>query len=147
MACVQGAAAPKKPEPKAEVVVVPADPYKETLRSASSAAIGLTAIAALGVASPGPVFSSMLTKFGLASICGYQTVWGVQPALHSPLMSVTNAISGLTAVGGMVLMGGGLLPDTTSQVSLPLPYHAVSWLCSLCWSDSHIGFGRFHLNT
>lgn len=46
-----------------------------------------------------------------------QTVWGVTPALHSPLMSVTNAISGLTAVGGMVLMGGGLLPSTSSQVT------------------------------
>ena len=45
-----------------------------------------------------------------------QTVWGVTPALHSPLMSVTNAISGLTAVGGMVLMGGGILPNTSSQV-------------------------------
>ena len=45
-----------------------------------------------------------------------QTVWGVTPALHSPLMSVTNAISGLTAVGGMVCMGGGYLPNTTSQV-------------------------------
>jgi H+-translocating NAD(P) transhydrogenase len=42
-------------------------------------------------------------------------VWGVTPALHSPLMSVTNAISGLTAVGGMVLAGGGLLPSTTAQ--------------------------------
>ena len=42
-------------------------------------------------------------------------VWGVSPALHSPLMSVTNAISGLTAVGGMVLVGGGLLPTTTAQ--------------------------------
>jgi H+-translocating NAD(P) transhydrogenase len=57
----------------------------------------------------------MLTKFGLASICGYQTVWGVTPALHSPLMSVTNAVSGLTAVGGMLLLGGGYLPDTTAQ--------------------------------
>jgi NAD/NADP transhydrogenase alpha subunit len=60
-------------------------------------------------------FSSMLTKFGLASICGYQTVWGVTPALHSPLMSVTNAISGLTAVGGMLLMGGGLVPDNLAH--------------------------------
>jgi NAD/NADP transhydrogenase alpha subunit len=60
-------------------------------------------------------FSSMLTKFGLASICGYQTVWGVTPALHSPLMSVTNAISGLTAVGGMLLMGGGVFPDSVAH--------------------------------
>lgn len=57
----------------------------------------------------------MMTKFGLASICGYQTVWGVTPALHSPLMSVTNAISGLTAVGGMALAGGGLLPGNLAQ--------------------------------
>ena len=64
----------------------------------------------------GAAFSGMLTKFGLASICGYQTVWGVTPALHSPLMSVTNAISGLTAVGGMVLAGGGVIPHTPAQV-------------------------------
>ena len=44
---------------------------------------------------------------------GYHTVWGVTPALHSPLMSVTNAISGITAVGGMLLMGGSYYPDNT----------------------------------
>ena len=46
----------------------------------------------------------------LAVCAGYHTVWGVTPALHSPLMSVTNAISGITAVGGMILMGGGYYP-------------------------------------
>ena len=46
---------------------------------------------------------------------GYHTVWGVVPALHSPLMSVTNAISGITAVGGLLLMGGGYFPSTTAQ--------------------------------
>ncbi len=69
----------------------------------------------IGASSPSAAFSSMLTKFGLASICGYQTVWGVVPALHSPLMSVTNAVSGLTAVAGMVLAGGGLMPSTPGQ--------------------------------
>ena len=58
--------------------------------------------------------------FGTNGSVAAQTVWGVTPALHSPLMSVTNAISGLTAVGGMVLMGGGLLPNTTSQASSQL---------------------------
>lgn len=43
-------------------------------------------------------------------------MWGVTPALHSPLMSVTNAISGLTAVGGLLLLGGGYLPATASQM-------------------------------
>lgn len=110
---------PPPPPPKVEVAAkerTPEDIYKETLSSAATTAVGLTAIAAMGAASPGTAFSSMLTKFGLASICGYQTVWGVTPALHSPLMSVTNAISGLTAVGGMVLAGGGYLPSTTAQV-------------------------------
>ena len=48
-------------------------------------------------------------------VSGYHTVWGVTPALHSPLMSVTNAISGITAVGGLLLMGGGYLPSNTAQ--------------------------------
>jgi hypothetical protein len=62
----------------------------------------------------------MMTTFGLAGIVGYHTVWGVTPALHSPLMSVTNAISGITAVGGMLLMGGTALPETTPQVSFAI---------------------------
>jgi len=49
---------------------------------------------------------------GLSTKVGYDVVWGVLPALHSPLMAVTNAISGLTAVGGLVLMNGGMTPST-----------------------------------
>ena len=51
-----------------------------------------------------------LLGHGQACLGGYQLLYGVAPALHSPLMSVTNAISGMTAVGGMVLLGGGRLP-------------------------------------
>lgn len=47
-------------------------------------------------------------------------MWGVTPALHSPLMSVTNAISGITAVGGLVLMGGGMMPSTVPQTMAAL---------------------------
>ena len=54
---------------------------------------------AFGMSSPNPAFTAMSTVFGLSVICGYHTVWSVVPALHSPLMSVTNAISGITAVG------------------------------------------------
>ena len=53
------------------------------------------------------------TIFLPSSPAGYHTVWGVTPALHSPLMSVTNAISGITAAGGLILMGGGYYPDST----------------------------------
>ena len=56
----------------------------------------------------------MITTFSLAGVIGYKVVWGVTPALHSPLMSVTNAISGITAAGGLVLMGGGVLPNNTA---------------------------------
>lgn len=57
----------------------------------------------------------MMTTFGLSGIVGYHTVWGVTPALHSPLMSVTNAISGITAVGGLLLMGGGVVPSNVTE--------------------------------
>ncbi|PAV83895.1 hypothetical protein WR25_25294 [Diploscapter pachys] len=57
----------------------------------------------------------MTTTFALAGIAGYHTVWGVTPALHSPLMSVTNAISGTTTAGALCLMGGGLFPSNSAQ--------------------------------
>lgn len=42
-------------------------------------------------------------------------VWNVAPALHSPLMSVTNAISGMVGIGGLFVMGGGYFPGTIPQ--------------------------------
>lgn len=69
------------------------------------------------VSLPPPTRFSFGRTDGRAQAClgGYQLVYGVAPALHSPLMSVTNAISGMTAVGGMVLLGGGLLPENAGQ--------------------------------
>ena len=43
-----------------------------------------------------------LTIFVLAILVGYHVVWNVTPALHTPLMSVTNAISGIIIVGAML---------------------------------------------
>jgi NAD(P) transhydrogenase subunit alpha len=43
-----------------------------------------------------------LTVFVLAIFVGYHVVWNVTPALHTPLMSVTNAISGIIVVGAML---------------------------------------------
>merc|ERR1719402_1645681 len=65
--------------------------------------------------SPNGAFANMSTTFSLGCIVGYHTVWSVVPALHSPLMSVTNAISGITAVGGLLLMGGGYVPTNTIE--------------------------------
>jgi NAD(P) transhydrogenase subunit alpha len=42
----------------------------------------------------------------LACFVGFQVVWNVKPALHAPLMSVTNAISGIILVGGMLQLTG-----------------------------------------
>uniref|UniRef100_A0A8C4F657 proton-translocating NAD(P)(+) transhydrogenase n=1 Tax=Dicentrarchus labrax TaxID=13489 RepID=A0A8C4F657_DICLA len=90
-------------------------PFKRTMTSAGVYTAGVSTCLALGIISPNAAFTQMVTTFGLSGIVGYHTVWGVTPALHSPLMSVTNAISGLTAVGGLVLMGGGLTPSTLPE--------------------------------
>ncbi|HRI03733.1 MAG TPA: Re/Si-specific NAD(P)(+) transhydrogenase subunit alpha [Pyrinomonadaceae bacterium] len=56
---------------------------------------------------------SHLTVFILACFVGFQVVWSVKPALHTPLMSVTNAISGIILVGGMLQLVGTELSVTT----------------------------------
>lgn len=48
-----------------------------------------------------------LTVFVLACFVGYYVVWRVTPALHTPLMAVTNAISGIIVVGAIIAMGAG----------------------------------------
>ena len=47
-------------------------------------------------------FISILSVFGLACFVGYYVVWSVTPALHTPLMSVTNAISSVIIVGALI---------------------------------------------
>lgn len=50
-------------------------------------------------------FMVALTVFVLSCFIGYYVVWRVTPALHTPLMSVTNAISGIIVVGAMIALG------------------------------------------
>merc|ERR1719192_162405 len=89
--------------------------FNDALKQAMTYTAGLGTLNALGCGSPGPAFTNMSTTFGLGCIVGYHTVWSVVPALHSPLMSVTNAISGITAVGGLLLMGGGYYPTNVVE--------------------------------
>merc|ERR1711931_320835 len=112
---VAAAAAPKKGAAVEAKQAAEPNPFQDGLKQALTYTTGLGTITALGVGSPGPAFTNMSTTFALGCIVGYHTVWSVVPALHSPLMSVTNAISGITAVGGMLLMGGGLYPTNTIQ--------------------------------
>jgi NAD(P) transhydrogenase subunit alpha len=60
---------------------------------------------ALGAVAP-PAFVAHFTVFVLAVFVGYQVVWNVTPALHTPLMSVTNAISGIIVIGALLNPGG-----------------------------------------
>ncbi|MFV8985232.1 Re/Si-specific NAD(P)(+) transhydrogenase subunit alpha [Serratia fonticola] len=52
-------------------------------------------------------FLSHFTVFALACVVGYYVVWNVSHALHTPLMSVTNAISGIIVVGALLQIGHG----------------------------------------
>ena len=55
----------------------------------------------------------LLTIFMLACFVGYYVVWHVTPALHSPLMAVTNAISSVIIVGALLAAGAGAGVSTT----------------------------------
>jgi len=63
------------------------------------------AVAAQQAAHAGTPFVYQLTVFVLAVFVGYYVVWRVTPALHSPLMSVTNAVSSVIIVGAMIAAG------------------------------------------
>ena len=69
-------------------------------------------LAVIGVVAPRELVSH-LTVFVLACFVGWQVVWNVTPALHTPLMSVTNAISGIILVGGMLQISGPLSSPVT----------------------------------
>ncbi len=74
---------------------------------------GIGALVPSEVKSAGGDTLSHLTVFILACFVGFQVVWSVKPALHTPLMSVTNAISGIILVGGMLQLVGTDLSVTT----------------------------------
>ena len=60
------------------------------------------ALAAPLAAGQGEPFIFLFTVFVLAVFVGFYVVWSVTPALHSPLMSVTNAISGIIVIGAIL---------------------------------------------
>ena len=65
----------------------------------------LTTVQTTPAVAGGPSFVFELTVFVLAVFVGYYVVWRVTPALHSPLMSVTNAISSVIIVGALIAAG------------------------------------------
>ncbi|KAL5882722.1 hypothetical protein ACKVWC_001725 [Pyricularia oryzae] len=97
-----------------EAEVVTLTPFQKQSREVATVAGGMGAALALGKLT-GPAFMGNMFTFGLASLIGYRAVWNVAPALHSPLMSVTNAISGMVGIGGLFVLGGGFFPHTIPQ--------------------------------
>jgi proton-translocating NAD(P)+ transhydrogenase subunit alpha len=72
---------------------------------AGQLAAAATQMAVPEAAAGGGHFLALFTVFVLAVFVGFYVVWSVTPALHSPLMSVTNAISSVIIVGGLLAAG------------------------------------------
>ncbi|MEO0758521.1 MAG: Re/Si-specific NAD(P)(+) transhydrogenase subunit alpha [Cyanobacteria bacterium J06648_16] len=75
--------------------------------------LATAALVGLGLTAPAS-FLSHFTVFILACFVGWKVIWNVAPSLHTPLMSVTNAISGIIIIGGMLQISGRLSPALTA---------------------------------
>ena len=78
-----------------------------------AAATGNAPVAASDVPDP---FIFRLSVFVLAVFVGYYVVWSVTPALHTPLMSVTNAISSVIVVGALLAVGVALVTNDAGPI-------------------------------
>ncbi len=89
---------PQAPAARPSTLTAPKAHEKPAQKSGVGTAVAMVVAAlafiGLGLVAP-PSFLAHLTVFVLACIVGWQVVWNVTPALHTPLMSVTNAISGI----------------------------------------------------
>ena len=101
---------PKPVAKKAPEVPEKKKPAATASKKSPWGAIGALALA-VGLAAAGlwapTALIQHLTVFVLAVFVGWQIIWAVTPALHTPLMSVTNAISGIIIVGGMLQAATG----------------------------------------
>lgn len=81
--------------------------------SAVALFVGTAAFVGIGAVAPS-AFLTHFTVFVLACFIGYKVVWSVTPSLHTPLMSVTNAISGIIVIGALLEVSG----PSTSLVTI-----------------------------
>jgi NAD(P) transhydrogenase subunit alpha len=130
---------PPAPKPSAAPAAAPAAAAKPVVAAkksgghgkgsapASATAVGLLFAAGalifwfIGAGAP-PAFLGHFTVFVLACFVGYMVVWNVTPALHTPLMSVTNAISSIIAIGALVQIAPPL------EAGLSRPDDWIRWL-------------------
>jgi hypothetical protein len=98
-------ARPAPPRPATAPVVATPPATADARRGAGSTVVpmlvGALVLLGLGQIAP-PAFMEHFTVFVLACFVGYQVIWNVTPALHTPLMSVTNAISGIIVIGALL---------------------------------------------
>ncbi len=96
------------PAPKPEPVAAPVE--EETAPGVLGPllifSVGAAALVGLGAVAP-PSFMAHFTVFVLACFIGYMVIWNVKPALHTPLMSVTNAISSIIIIGALLQVSSG----------------------------------------
>lgn len=79
-------------------------------------------------------FPTLLTIFALACVVGYFVVWGVTPALHTPLMAVTNAISGIVIVAAIAITAHkGLDANLCAILNCPAPQSAATMSTTATW--------------
>ncbi|GIW97392.1 MAG: NAD(P) transhydrogenase subunit alpha [Pirellulaceae bacterium] len=100
-----------RPQPASTTpATTPAAIDKQASRRRSSMAnwiamfVAMACLLAVGLTQD-PGLLTDVTVFVLACVIGWQVIWNVTPALHTPLMSVTNAISGIIIIGGLVQVG------------------------------------------
>ena len=99
-------APPKAPEPtKEEIAAKEAEEMRRAgVREVSMLAIGGLLMMIIGLYAPASFMQHMIV-FALACFVGFQVIWNVSHALHTPLMAITNAISGIIIVGALLQVG------------------------------------------
>ncbi|MDR5860548.1 Re/Si-specific NAD(P)(+) transhydrogenase subunit alpha [Halomonas eurihalina] len=105
-----GAAKPKpkekEPTPEEKKAAEHAAFVTQTKRQVGMLAVGGVLMLLLGQVAP-PSFMQHFIVFVLACFVGFQVIWGVSHSLHTPLMAVTNAISGIIVLGAILQIGSG----------------------------------------
>jgi NAD(P) transhydrogenase subunit alpha len=97
------------PQKKMATAAPPVEAVEEAKPSGLTTALWMAGggLALLGVGSVAPAdFLAHFTVFVLACFVGYMVIWNVTAALHTPLMSVTNAISGIIVIGALLQVSG-----------------------------------------
>ena len=125
------AAPPPKP-PAAKPAAVPAKSHghgavaspPSPWRTAIAFVVAAAFFGFIGAYAP-PAFLTHFTVFVLACFVGYMVIWNVTPALHTPLMSVTNAISSIIIIGALVQIAP---PLAAVAAGVARPDEVIRWL-------------------